>query len=78
MKNRFLLVVSLMLAVMVGCTSTSTTGPIHIEYRDMRIISSGDVGFIHTLERFTGKLKNGQPSDLWLRATSGVQKINGK
>lgn len=44
----------------------------------MRIISSGDVGFIHALERFTGKLKNGQPSDLWLRATSGVRKINGK
>lgn len=53
-------------------------GPIHVEYRDMRIISSGDVGFIHALERFTGKLKNGQPSDLWLRATSGVRKINGK
>jgi uncharacterized protein (TIGR02246 family) len=53
-------------------------GPIHVEYQDMRIISSGDVGFIHTLERFTGKLKNGQPSDLWLRATSGVRKVNGK
>src|SRR5438270_10523582 len=34
-------------------------GPVHVEYRDMRIISSGDVGFIHALERFTGKLKNG-------------------
>ena len=53
-------------------------GPIHVEYRDMRIISSGDVGFIHALERFTGKLKNGQPSDLWVRATSDVRKINGK
>lgn len=53
-------------------------GAIHVEYLDMRIISSGDVGFIHALERFTGKLKNGQPSDLWLRATSGVRKINGK
>jgi uncharacterized protein (TIGR02246 family) len=53
-------------------------GPIHVEYRDMRILSSGDVGFIHALERFTGKLKNGQPSDLWLRATSGLHKINGK
>jgi uncharacterized protein (TIGR02246 family) len=53
-------------------------GPIHVEYSDMRIISSGDVGFIHALEHFTGKLKNGEPSDLWLRATSGVRKINGK
>jgi ketosteroid isomerase-like protein len=43
-------------------------GPVYVDYRDMRIVSSGDVGFIHALERFTGKLKNGQPSDLWLRA----------
>lgn len=53
-------------------------GPIHVEYRDMRIITSGDVGFIHALERFTGKLKSGERSDLWLRATSGVRKIGGK
>ena len=53
-------------------------GPVHVQYRDMRIISSGDVGFIYALERFTGKLKNGRPSDVWLRATSGVRKIGGK
>jgi uncharacterized protein (TIGR02246 family) len=53
-------------------------GPIHVEYRDMRILSSGTIGIIHAVERMTGKLKDGQPSDLWLRATSGVQKINGK
>jgi|SRR4051794_20402981 uncharacterized protein (TIGR02246 family) len=53
-------------------------GPVHVEYRDMRIFSSGDVAFIHALERFTGKLKSGQASDLWLRATSGLQRIGGK
>lgn len=53
-------------------------GPIHVEFRDLRIVSSGDVAFIHALERVTGKMKNGQPLDLWLRATSGLQKINGK
>ena len=53
-------------------------GPIHVEYRDMRIVSGGDVGFIHALERVSGKLKDGTQSDIWLRATSGVQKINGK
>jgi uncharacterized protein (TIGR02246 family) len=53
-------------------------GSIHVEYRDMRIMSSGDVGLIHALERFTGKLKNGQQSDMWLRATSGLRKIDGK
>ena len=53
-------------------------GPIHVEFRDMRVLSSGDVGFIHALERFSGRLKNGQQSDMWLRATSGVRKIDGK
>jgi uncharacterized protein (TIGR02246 family) len=53
-------------------------GPIHVEYRDMRILCSGDLGVIHAVERMTGKLKNGQASDLWLRATSAVRKINGK
>jgi ketosteroid isomerase-like protein len=53
-------------------------GPVHVEYRDMRIFSSDDVGLIHALERFTGKLRNGQPSDIWLRTTSGLRKIDGK
>ncbi len=53
-------------------------GPIKVEYRDLRIMSSGDVGFIHAVERMSGTLKNGQKSDIWLRATSGLRKINGK
>ena len=53
-------------------------GPIRVEFRDMRVVSSGDVGFVHALERFSGKLKSGQQSDLWIRATSGVRKMNGK
>ena len=53
-------------------------GAIHVEYRDMRILSDGDVGLIHALERFTGKLRNGQQSDIWLRVTSGLRKIDGK
>ena len=53
-------------------------GPIHVEYRDVRIFSSGDVGFVHGLERFTGKLKDGQQSDLWLRYTGGLRKLNGR
>jgi len=53
-------------------------GPIHVEFRDMRVLSSGDVGFVHALERFTGKLKNGQQSDIWLRYTGGLRKMNGK
>jgi uncharacterized protein (TIGR02246 family) len=53
-------------------------GPIHVEYHDMRVFNSGDVGFVHALERFSGKLKNGQHSDMWLRYTGGLRKMNGK
>jgi ketosteroid isomerase-like protein len=53
-------------------------GPIDIEYRDLRIVASGSVAFIHALERMSGTLKNGQKSDMWVRATSGLQKINCK
>lgn len=53
-------------------------GPVAVEYRDMRIFSDGNVGFIHALERMSGKLKDGQKSDIWVRATSGLQKINGR
>ena len=53
-------------------------GPLDVEYRDMRIVAGREVAFIHALERLSGTTKNGQKSDLWLRVTSGLQKINGK
>ncbi|HXZ33431.1 MAG TPA: SgcJ/EcaC family oxidoreductase [Terriglobales bacterium] len=53
-------------------------GPIEVEYRDMRIIAGSDVAFIHALERLSGTLKGGQKSDLWVRATSGLRKIDGQ
>jgi len=53
-------------------------GPIDVELRDLRIVAGNDVGFIHALERISGTLKGGQKSDIWLRATSGMRKINGK
>jgi ketosteroid isomerase-like protein len=53
-------------------------GPVHAEMREVHIYSSGDVGFIFALERLSGKMKDGQPADLWLRATSGLVKRNGK
>ncbi len=53
-------------------------GPIEVEYREMRVFVGGDVAFVHAIERMSGTLKGGQKSDMWLRATSGLKKINGK
>lgn len=53
-------------------------GPIDFESRELRIVAGNEVAFIHALERVSGTLKSGQKSDIWLRATSGLRKINGK
>jgi len=53
-------------------------GPIDVEYRDLHIVAGSDVGFATGLEHMSGKMKNGQPLDMWSRFTSGFQKINGQ
>jgi len=53
-------------------------GPIDVEFRNLTIVAGDNVGYVYTLERLSGKLKNGQRMDMWVRCTSGVRKINGK
>ena len=53
-------------------------GPLDVEVRDVQITASGDVAFVHALERVGGTLKGGQKSDLWIRVTSGLRRINGE
>jgi ketosteroid isomerase-like protein len=36
------------------------------------------VGFSHSLNRIRGKRTNGEETDVWVRATVGYHKINGK
>lgn len=51
-------------------------GPIEVEVRNLRIIAGSDTAFLHCLDRMSGTLKGGQQSDLWLRVTSGLRKID--
>ena len=53
-------------------------GPIDLEFRELRVVAGDDVAFIHSLERISGTLKNGQKSEMWIRATSGLRKISGR
>jgi uncharacterized protein (TIGR02246 family) len=53
-------------------------GPLDFECRDLKIVAGRDVAFIYCLERVSGTLQNGQKSDLWIRATSGLRKISGR
>ena len=53
-------------------------GPIDVQFRDLKVVAGDDVGYVYTLEHFSGKLKNGQKFEMWGRCTSGFRKINGK
>ena len=71
------------LTLELACDFVIRPGPyplrmLHVEFRDVQVFSSGNVGFIHALEKISGKMKNGQQTDMWVRATSGVIKLNGK
>jgi ketosteroid isomerase-like protein len=53
-------------------------GPIGYEIRDLRITASDDIAFCHSLNRISGTRTNGEETDVWVRATVGLRKINGK
>ncbi|HKR28204.1 MAG TPA: nuclear transport factor 2 family protein [Acidobacteriaceae bacterium] len=54
-------------------------GPLHAEYRDIHIITSGDLAVVEVLEQVSGtQASNGQPISMWVRATSALRKVNGR
>ena len=53
-------------------------GPPHLEFGDGHMEISGDLAVAYGLERITGKLKGGQPVDMWLRYTSTFKRIGGQ
>ena len=53
-------------------------GPIDYEIHDLNITVGDDVAFTHSLNRISGTMNTGQKTDLWLRWTACLRKINGK
>ena len=53
-------------------------GPIDIKFHDVRVVAGEDVAFVHALEQIVGTLNDGQKSEVWVRATSGLKKIQGR
>ena len=53
-------------------------GPLHVEFRNLKITTGGTVAFATALERINGKMKNGQDFDGWVRATECYRKTNGR
>lgn len=51
--------------------------PLDYEVHDLTITVGDDLAYAHSLNRICGSLKNGRSTDVWLRATTGLQKIDG-
>ena len=51
--------------------------PLGYEIHELTITVGDDVAFTHSLNRISGTLKNGSRTDFWLRATTGLRKIDG-
>jgi ketosteroid isomerase-like protein len=58
-------------------TFSSFQGPIGYEMHDLSITVGDDVAFSHSLNRISGTMTTGQQTDLWLRSTVCLRKING-
>ncbi len=56
----------------------SFQGPVGYEIRDLSITTGGEVAFCRSLNRITGRRTSGESSDVWVRATVGFRKIDGK
>jgi len=53
-------------------------GPVGYEIRDLGITAGDDVAFCHSLNRITGARTDGTETDVWVRATVCLRKIDGK
>jgi uncharacterized protein (TIGR02246 family) len=56
----------------------SVEGPIDYEIGDLRIVTSGEVAFCHSLNHVSSTKKAGEKADYWVRVTSGFQKLDGQ
>jgi uncharacterized protein (TIGR02246 family) len=53
-------------------------GPVGYEVRDLSITTGDDVAFCRSLNRISGTRTDGEETDLWVRATVGLRKIDGE
>jgi ketosteroid isomerase-like protein len=53
-------------------------GPVGYGIRNLNIAVGGDVAFCRSLNRITGLRKDGENTDVWVRATVGFQKIGAQ
>jgi uncharacterized protein (TIGR02246 family) len=53
-------------------------GPVGYEIHDLSITADGDVAFCRSLNRISGTRTDGEQTDVWVRATVGLRRIDGR
>jgi len=53
------------------------TGSVAYELREVNVTAQGDLAFVHSLNHVSGTLANGRTSDLWVRWTACLRRIDG-
>jgi ketosteroid isomerase-like protein len=53
------------------------TGPIGLEHRDLDVTVAGDLAFAHGLLHLTGSRTSGEQTDVWVRQTFCLRRVNG-
>jgi uncharacterized protein (TIGR02246 family) len=53
-------------------------GAVGYEVRDLSITTGDDVAFCRSLNRISGTRTDGEETDVWVRATVGLRKIDGE
>ena len=53
-------------------------GLVGYEVRDLTITTDGDVAFCRSLNRISGTRTDGEQTDVWVRATVGLRRIDGR
>lgn len=52
-------------------------GPIDFEVRGLDVRCAGDLAYAFALRRLLGKRADGSQTDMWFRATAGLERRNG-
>jgi uncharacterized protein (TIGR02246 family) len=53
-------------------------GPVGYDVRDLTITTDSDVAFCRSLNRISGTRTDGEKTDVWVRATVGLRRIDGR
>lgn len=56
---------------------TAYPGPLSYEVSDPHVMAQGDLAFVHSLNHVRGTLANGHASDMWVRWTACLRRIDG-